>query len=28
MNVTKKTVHTQMNKEHFMTWHNYLDWME
>jgi peptide/nickel transport system substrate-binding protein len=28
MNITKKTVHTQMNKEHFMTWHNYLDWME
>jgi len=28
MNVTTKKVHTQMNKEHFMTWHNYLDWIE
>lgn len=28
MNITTKTVHTQMNQEHFMTWHNYLDWME
>jgi peptide/nickel transport system substrate-binding protein len=28
MNVTTKKVHTQMNQEHFMTWHNYMDWME
>lgn len=28
MNVTTKKVHTQMNKEHFMTYHNYLDWIE
>jgi len=28
MNVTTKKVHDQLNKEHFMTWHNYLDWIE
>jgi peptide/nickel transport system substrate-binding protein len=28
MNVSTKKVHTQMNQEHFMTWHNYMDWME
>jgi ABC-type transport system substrate-binding protein len=28
MNVTTTKVHTQMNQEHFMTWHNYMDWIE
>jgi len=28
MNVTTTKVHTQMNKEHFMTYHNYLDWLD
>lgn len=28
MNVCTSKVHTQMDKEHFMTWHNYLDWIE
>jgi len=28
MNVATKKVHTQMNSEHFMTWHNYMDWKE
>jgi len=28
LTITKATVHTQMGKEHFMTWHNYLDWIE
>jgi peptide/nickel transport system substrate-binding protein len=27
MNVSSKKVHTQMNSDHFMTWHNYMDWM-
>jgi len=28
MNIATAKVHTQMNSEHFMTYHNYLDWME
>jgi peptide/nickel transport system substrate-binding protein len=27
LNVTKAGVHSQMGKEHFMTWHNYMDWI-
>jgi peptide/nickel transport system substrate-binding protein len=27
MNVSSAKVHTQMGSEHFMTWHNYMDWM-
>ena len=26
--ITKKNVHTQIYQEHFMTWHNYMDWIE
>jgi peptide/nickel transport system substrate-binding protein len=28
LTLVKATVHTQMGKEHFMTWHNYMDWIE
>jgi ABC-type transport system substrate-binding protein len=26
--ITRDYVHTELNKEHFMVWHNYLDWMD
>jgi peptide/nickel transport system substrate-binding protein len=26
--VTESYVHTTMNQDHFMVWHNYMDWME
>jgi len=26
--ITANYVHTMMGKEHFMTWHNYLDWLD
>jgi len=28
LTITKDYVHTQMGHEHFMTWHNYLDWLD
>jgi peptide/nickel transport system substrate-binding protein len=28
LTLTTKKVHTQLGQEHFMTWHNYMDWME
>ncbi len=26
--ITRDYVHTELNKHHFMVWHNYLDWMD
>jgi peptide/nickel transport system substrate-binding protein len=28
LTITQSYVHTQMGKEHFMTWHNYMDWLD
>lgn len=28
LTITKSNVHTMMGEEHFMTWHNYLDWID
>jgi ABC-type transport system substrate-binding protein len=28
LQITKDYVHTQMGHEHFMTWHNYMDWLD
>jgi hypothetical protein len=26
--ITQDYVHTTLNQNHFMTWHNYMDWMD
>jgi hypothetical protein len=28
LTITMPNVHTQMGEEHFMTWHNYVDWLD